>query len=777
MATSTSVQNNFIGGLKTEFTGLNFPENAATDTDNCVYNIVGDVSRREGFNYETNFKLNSIDRTEKAISDYKWNNAGGDGETQIFVQQVGSMLYFYLITAATTTSPLSQQLLTSTVNLATFLPMGSTNDPSTLECQFSDGNGYLFVFHPYLDSIFCSYVSGVISSQIIPISIRDFSGINEPGVDINNRPTSLNIEHSYNLSNQGWTSGNSWSTVSLSFAGGLTTGVKTFSVQAGLTISNGQRVKITGVGTSQPGSNYYSFGPMSGSVVSYSGTTLVISVDTVTGSLPNSVTFDYWVLFPANAGLINTWLTAIGLYPSNADVWWNFKDSTDIFNPGVTFGNVTSSTGPAPKGHYIVKAFNIDRSAISSIFGISVVDTFLRPKTGTWFQGRVWYAGVDGSQPANGDAAYYTWTENIYFSQTAVDQTQFGLCYQTNDPTSEDLFGLLPTDGGVITIQGCGAIYKLFPIQNGLLVFAANGIWFITGSQGIGFAANDYTITKISSVESIAGTSYINVQGLPYFWNEDGIYTVQPAQQGLGMTVEPITVGTIESFYDDIPLMSKKYVRGDYHPIDYTIQWTYRSTNETDITSRYQFDRILNYNVYIKSFFPYTLQGVPFIHGVRYVQGPGGSTSPSPSFKYQTSQFSSGSYSFTFSEENDDSYLDFKSFDGIGEDPPSYFITGFSLKGKGLLRYQPSYIYMYSNNTEPTQYKIQGLWDYANNRSSGRWTNTQLIQNNDQYSDVVFRKHKIRGAGMALQLKVSSVPGQKFDIIGWTSWDVANPSI
>jgi len=51
-----------------------------------------------------------------------------------------------------------------------------------------------------------------------------------------------------------------------------------------------------------------------------------------------------------------------------------------------------------------------------------------------------------------------------------------GNCYQVNDPTSDQLFDLLPTDGGVIVIQGCGSIYKLFPLQNALLVFAANGV-------------------------------------------------------------------------------------------------------------------------------------------------------------------------------------------------------------------------------------------------------------------------------------------------------------
>src|SRR5882757_7046007 len=135
----TSVENNFTKGLITEFTGLNFPENAATDTNNCEYTIVGDVLRRQGINTELNGSTNTVDRTNLAINSYKWNNVGGDGSTQIIVEQIGMTLYFYRSSTATIATPLSTQLLASTVNLSNFIPIGGTFDTS-LECQFSDGN-------------------------------------------------------------------------------------------------------------------------------------------------------------------------------------------------------------------------------------------------------------------------------------------------------------------------------------------------------------------------------------------------------------------------------------------------------------------------------------------------------------------------------------------------------------------------------------------------------------------------------------------------------------
>lgn len=791
-----SVENNFVGGLKTEFTGLNFPENACTDTENCVFSLIGDVNRRLGIDYETNYAQNTVDRTGCAISTYKWNNAGGDGSTQFVVEQVGGTIYFYKSSAATIASPLSTKLLTATVTLSSFLVSGSTNDPKALECQYSDGNGYLFVYHPYCDPFSCSYdsASNTITANVINLQIRDFKGINEPSVDINFRPTTLSAEHNYNLQNQGWTAAPVWSATSNSAVGNikapadsyLPLGSVPFTVAAGIVgIVNG--IAITIVGhidcTLSNGMGYDLPVSATGTVTSYSGTTLTVNIISMVGysvfplfvSAQNGQT--WYITPPAANNYIDAWHVAISNYPSNVDVWWAFKNSSDVFAPTSTIANVPNSTTPAPKGHFLINPFNWDPLTTSGITGITNVSTLRRPRTGAWFQGRVWYTGTDDSQAATGDQQYFSWTETIYFSQIITDATQFGLCYQINDPTDENLFNLLPTDGGTIQIQGCGAIYKLFPIQNGMLVFAGNGIWFITGSQGIGFAANDYTITKISGVRSFSGTSFVNVNGLPIFWNEEGIYTITPAQQGLGLNVEPITVGTILSFYNSIPHDSRKYARGDYDPLNYIIQWTYRSTQETDVTSRYQFDSLLNLNTYNKAFYPGRISGTPYINGIIYVSSPGGSNAPDPMFKYPCSVASSGTYKFTFADEHDLDYLDWQSYDTVGVDYSSFFVTGYKLHGQALRQWQPEYVYMYSNNEVPTSYKIQGIWNYATSGNSGKYSSVQLINNTQNYFGVVTRRHRIRGHGLSLQLKVSSVTGMPFSIIGWAIMENVNAGV
>lgn len=764
----TSVENNFTKGLVTEFTGLNFPENAAIVSDNVEYTLIGDTLRRLGMDFESNFSTVAIDRTNQAVNTYKWNNVGGDGSTQLVVTQVGSTLYFWSVTAATIASPLSTQKLASTVDLTAF----TTSFDATVECQFTDGNGYLFVFHPDMDPIYVTYVSGTLTGAAITLQIRDFAGIVEAGVADNNRPSTLTDPHKYNLQNQGWVSGSPWSTTSVT-SNTVITGAKTFTVAAGLTVTPGQTVRCDSF--TIIGGRSFQTGFMIGTVTSYAGTTLVLSITNAVIVAPYSAgPWTIWNIYPIIVSQLTTWQSAIGNYPSNADQWWRFKNASGVFDPATTNANTSIGLGAAPKGHYLLSAFNQLRSSVSGITGLTDITTTVRPTNGTWFQGRIWYTGANGSFAASGTASFTTWTENIYFSQIVGDPNDFGKCYQTNDPTSEELFDLLPTDGGVITIQGTGPIFKLFPIQNGMLVFAANGIWFITGSQGIGFAANDYTITKISNIQSISCNSYINVMGLPYFWNEEGIYQVKPAKQG-GLEVDPITIGTILTFYESIPLSAKKNVKGDYHPIDYIIQWTYRSTDYSTTTEKYTFDKILNYNVYNKAFFPYTIDtALGSVCGINYVAGPGGSTSPDPVFKY----FSSSSTNVSFAELWNTGYGDWMSQGGVDTTGKSTFTTGYKVHGQGQHKVSIPYVYVYSRMINgATDYQVQSVWDYANSGNSGRWSSLQTKNIFSPNYDVVNNRIRLRGHGMSVQFKFKSIVGKPFDFIGWSVYELQNAGV
>lgn len=776
-----SLENNFVGGLKTEFTGLNFPENACTSTSNCTFSRTGSTMRRSGMDYESNFATFATSIANSAISTFMWTNAGGDGNTVVFVAQIGGTLYFYQASNATLSTSVSSTKLASTVSLSSFIAAGGSLDP-TIECQYSAGNGYLFVFHPNSEPFYCTFSAGVIAAFQITIQTRDFTGVTpEPGNPLDVfRPTSLNAEHQYNLQNQGWTSAAPWAANSTTVAAtqtgstvSLPLGLITFTVQAGLTTPTaGQGVSVSGT--------IASIGSITaaGIVNSYSGTSLAINVSSSSSfnvGGPSTLTPQNWIISPTVAGgQINIWHSAIGNYPSNADVWWTFKNSSGVFDPTTTVANITLST-PAPKGSYILQSFNQLRSAVSGVAGITNVSTTVRPKTGAWFQGRVWYAGVDASFAASGDEPFFTWTENVYFSQIVTDTSDFGRCYQTNDPTSETLSTVLPTDGGIIQIQGCGSIYKLFPVLNGIIVFASNGTWFITGNTGIGFSAIDFTVSKISGEHSISGSSFVDVNGYPMFWNQDGIYMIAPGQSYTSgqsaLQVKNLTLTTIKQFYQSIPTSSKLYARGSYNHITGVIQWLYKSTLETNVTSRYQFDSILNFLTYTEAFYNWTIAPGSTVIGLNYMEFTGStpSTAPSPTFKYFTN---TNLNTLTFSEERDNvNWKDWTS-SGIPRDYNSVFITGYRLKGQGQRKFQPQYIYMFSEI--PTYgYIFNGIWDYAISNLSNRFSTRQVINVNQPggYFSKAFKKLRVRGNGYVFQMEISSLTGKPFNIAGWSILD------
>lgn len=694
-----SVDNNFLGGLITEATGLNFPENSCTDTLNCKFNKDGSVERRQGIDFENDYSTKNINRSNVVVNTYLWRNVAGNGDFSVLVVQVGSTVYFY----KTNTGTLSGGSLLDTVSLSA-VSGAPTSDH--LEAQFCDGNGYLFITHPYCEPIRVTYNldTDTVTETDINIKIRDFEGDTADPYSVDFRPvvsySSLDVHHKYNILNQGW----------------------------------------------------------------------VASTN------------------------ISTWDSSRTDMPSNVDVPWTFKNASDVFDIS-TVDNVVRGNTPAPKGHFIVPLSDQNRDTASGLSGTTLTGTsFRRPATAAFFAGRIFYSGIGVNK----------FNTNIYFSQIAERPEQYAFCYQVNDPTAEDLFDLLPSDGGVIVLQDAGTVYKMVNVPGGLAVFAANGVWFITGSQGLGFTANDYTVQKISSVGTLSACSFVDVAGIPCWWNAEGVYTLQ-SQGGNLPTVTSLSHPKIKRFFDDIPVSAKRFARGFFNIYTGDIKWIYNAEATDQLTNIYSFDKILNYNVHTGAFYPWTISDSPVkINGIVVSDATAGDISVDnvidgssnniidassnnvivftafnlfaiPGFKFLVSYPSGGTYSFTFAEERNQDYLDWFQVDITGIDYESYFITGYKIRGQGIKAQQTNYINVFSELETDIGYYIQGLWDYSTSGNTGRWTSRQIIEEDasDEYS-VKMHKRKIRGQGKVLQFKIENIPGKNFNIIGWSALDSVN---
>jgi hypothetical protein len=516
--TGTVVENQFVQGLITEATGLNFPPKASPECLNVRFNRTGSIKKRNGFS-QNGYTDEGLHDASGVCKSYIWRAVGSDGSRTFLVIQEGALLTFW---EADIYGDYSGGRLPFNVDLNVGFRAGNTgNLIANAEAGIVSGNGRLYVTHPYCDPFVITYNedTSTITSKSFQLEIRDFEGV-EDGTAIGERPKTLTDLHKYNLYNQGWDQGK---------------------------VPQGRDHKRTPIAA---------------------------------------------------------WREILGVYPSNADVWWMGKGINKDGQEAITEKTVklvSKSTGFAPKGHYIYNAFEMNRTAVSKIPGIpGKTSEGYRPSVCAFYAGRVFYGGVP----------HPDYQGKIYYSQIIEGDVNIGRCYQANDPTSEQQSDLLDTDGGEIKVTGMGKVSFMAEVGNSLFVFANNGIWAIGGSgaEGTGFVATDFSIKKISSTGTEASMSFVDVEGTPVWWNYDGIWTL--TQEG----VQSLTNQTIRTFIQNqIPGGNRRYVQGAYNPLTQKIQWIYQFSDPTlgegysptGTSTRYWYDCILEFDTVTKAFYPF----------------------------------------------------------------------------------------------------------------------------------------------------------------------------
>lgn len=197
----TVLQNNLSRGLITEATGLNFPDNAVTDADNVVFDPIGSVRRRKGFDIEGSAIAKAYKDSDGLIKEFLWQSVARTGGFTFLVLQMGDQVYFYELT---TSDALSAGVVPTSLDLTAYKAPGA-GDLRMTPCTFASGAGYLFVAHPNCDPVIVKYdeEDNKLHAARIPVVIRDFEGVEDETTLLEN-PKTLSKEHLYNLQNQGW---------------------------------------------------------------------------------------------------------------------------------------------------------------------------------------------------------------------------------------------------------------------------------------------------------------------------------------------------------------------------------------------------------------------------------------------------------------------------------------------------------------------------------------------------------------------------------------------
>lgn len=518
---------------------------------------------------------------------------------------------------------------------------------------------------------------------------------------------------------------------------------------------------------------------------------------------------------------IQDYYTTFNRYPGNNKQWWVAKASVDNPDKGIKAGDflpelmdkLFTGNTRAPQGHFIVSAFNVDRSAVSGIPGLPVEATNERPSSVAFFSGRVWYAA----------------DSTVYYSQIMDEKKKAGMCYQEADPTSEDISDLVESDGGAIPIPEASKIIKLVSTGNGMLVFAFNGVWYISGGAN-GFSAVDISVSKISSVGTKYPLSIVQTQDTVFWWSDIGIQALKQASGQFGpiegkFDNQNITETTIQTLYNDIPEQAKLMVKGCYDPAANTIQWLYQ---DGEILETQFYNRVLLLDLTLGAFYTWKtssedLVSGPFLTGLflstsynniqinNEVVSEGAFVTASglrvisedfvtdikPSAITYTAVSRVGGNSMFLAATADPLYSDWRFINDTGLAYESFVQTGYQLLDDAMRDKQMTYVFTYLRKTEesyvpdpdnpggyilanPSSCLMQVKWDWSNSSSSGRWTTPvevyrftrpTFVPNDltfDYGTDVIITKNKVRGHGKSIQFKFSCDRiGYNFDLLGW----------
>lgn len=497
--------------------------------------------------------------------------------------------------------------------------------------------------------------------------------------------------------------------------------------------------------------------------------------------------------------------TTPGLYyPPLTHPWYSGKDSGGNFSKAEFDGlhNPSSVTG---NGLFKLDFFNQDRATASGITGLPTHVEKSRFKTVATFAGRVFYAGL-GSGKNSG---------KVLFSQLVTSAspenalTSLGQCLQANDPTSELISDTVDTDGGVIDIPEAVDIKRIHPYNDSIFVFASNGVWVVSGIDGR-FSPTGYTVNKISTTGILSQQSFVSAEGIPFWWSSTSINTISFDENSGYPAVQDLSIGTIQTYFNNIGELPRSLVIGDYDEFNKKIFWWYPSSSGLE----YHRNNALILDIPLRAFYPWAVSGTSskFVVGTFFsgasstqtlsevVTDNSGIDVSVGGFDVTVNAIANGGIAGTelnvvYSDEDNFYFGNFASKDYQdfeSQDYASFFETGYFFAGDLLIKKNSPYVTVYMRSTEegftgnetdgyspinPSSLLLKAYWDFKFESSSSQQcyrikpyviVNPDDLSSTNQQTSVIATRLKVRGKGRSMRLKFEAEEGKDFAFLGYS---------
>lgn len=404
-----------------------------------------------------------------------------------------------------------------------------------------------------------------------------------------------------------------------------------------------------------------------------------------------------------------------------------------------------------------------------------------RPECAAYAAGRIFY-GLDSI---------------VYYSQLLEGQSlsQIDKCYQQNDPTAEQLSDVLDTDGGTIPINGADRIIQLTEYLQGVLVFATNGVWQISGPD-TGFKATDYYVKQISDQGLIGVKTVVKTNETVLYWSRSGIYQISPNQYGQ-LASSSITENTVQTHYNNIGDGFKEKAKGIYLESEQKVQWLYNSgVGGTVLPDFCDLSLALDLRTggWFKDKFKSEDTIVPTTHDISLATAVLKSKSSKEdemlyvyTSKTVNSPFSVG---LAFATKTDADFEDF----GVQFDT-AYLDSGYETLGKPSNKKVAPYVTTHFKQTETAWVDLGGgdldlnnqssclvstKWDWNDTDANGRFGPSQEAYRFRRFfmptgagafnsgETVITSKIKVRGRGKSLSVRFEQSAGKDFQLLGYS---------
>lgn len=504
---------------------------------------------------------------------------------------------------------------------------------------------------------------------------------------------------------------------------------------------------------------------------------------------------------------ISSWFGVAGAYPANNQQWFIGKDTNGDFDPAL-LGKMDFGTTPAPRGRFIIDAFNrsASRETQSGVVGLDSDIEITRPSTICGAFQRVWYAGMESGSTST-DSTRPNMTGWVLYSRIVRAPKDFEQAYSDADPTSEADSSPVETDGGYIIIPNSGKIHRLVDWNSTVIVFAQQGVWAIVGGDR-GFTATEHQVIKITAFGVETPWSVVVTEESVLYWNKGGIYVLSPGQVA-GFSAVNLTENTIQTLYNEISLDAKRTAIGTYDSVNRKVTWLYNDEDDYDPNSygrRYNVELVLDtvLGAFTKNRISIVAAPSPYVAG--FVETPefllrqeGIRTRGESITKYLTVQFLdtvSNDAVISFSYYRDPTFRDWKSIDTVGTSFLSYLLTGDEIMGDASREKRVPYLFMHMKQTErnavldtngqavadnPSGLMVQARWDWSDHPDSGKWQEPFqayklkrpiLLQAGQPITyghEVVTTKNRLTGSGRGLRLYMSSDGDKDAYVYGWVA--------